>query len=619
MVDGLCGMRFYLRALSYFRPDWPLIAVWMLCIGIATGVGLLTAWPMAILIDSVLGTSSPQNLFHRVFLAPLPESRLGQIIGLAVIGLLLKLAIDALNVCQTIVCNQINYNGLLRVRCDLYRKLQSLNLAYHRAQAQGDAIYRLSTDTLGCQQILSVWVSAAVALVTLIVMTCVLATLSLSLTLLAFSIVPMLVVTNVVFARRFRQRTIECKRLDSEFTSRVQRSMACINLVQAFGREAEEFGRFHGTVRETIRAWWGLHRQQMAYNLIVGTLFALGGAVVFGYGGYLVYRAQYLGNGAGMTVGDLMVFMAYLGMLWTPICTLTGAAANLQGGVAGAQRVFEVLDLDPVIKDIPAALALPRKPRTLELDAVSFRYGLAEPVLREVSVKIEAGQMVAFVGPSGVGKSTLLNLVPRFYDPTGGAMRLDGIDARDVRVQDLRRHVALVLQESVILPTTVAENIAYGSPNATRAQITHAAELAGAAEFIDRLPSGYDTPIAEGGSNLSGGQRQRISIARALLTEAPFVILDEPTSAMDPHHEQVVTEALRSLKGSRTIIVVSHRLSTVVDCDQIFVMDGGRIVEQGTHDELVALCGRYYTMAMQQRLIGASPPPMPLAPLPRAA
>src|SRR5688572_22594751 len=229
-------MRACLRAISYFRPDWPLVAGWLLLIGISTGVGLLTAWPLAILMDGVLGTATHNDLVHRIFLAPLPPSRLGQIIGLAVIALLLKFSQDTLGVAQTLVSNQINYNGLLRVRCDLYRKLQSLNLAYHRAQPQGDAIYRLSTDTLGCQQVLSVCISATVAAGTLLVMTVILATRNLSLTLLAFSIVPMLAVTNVVFARRFRQRTIECKKLDSEFTSTVQRSMASMSLVQAFGR-----------------------------------------------------------------------------------------------------------------------------------------------------------------------------------------------------------------------------------------------------------------------------------------------------------------------------------------------------------------------------------------------
>jgi subfamily B ATP-binding cassette protein MsbA len=339
----------------------------------------------------------------------------------------------------------------------------------------------------------------------------------------------------------------------------------------------------------------------MAYNLIVGTTFGVAGAAIFGYGGYLVYRDQFvLHDPAGMTVGELMIFCAYLRLLWGPLCTLTGFAANIQGGVAGAQRVFEVLDRDAVITDAPGAVPLPVRPRTLELDDVSFEYGSGRRVLKHLSVNIEPGQMVAFVGSSGVGKSTILNLLPRFYDPSGGAVRFDGIDARQIKVADLRRHVALVLQESIILPTTIAENIAYGRPQATRDEIRRAADLAGAAGFIEDLPDGYDTRIAEGGANLSGGQRQRISIARALLTQAPVVVLDEPTSALDPHHEQVVTRSLRALKGQRTIVLVSHRLSTVLDCDQIFVMDHGRIVERGTHAELVARRGQYFEMARHQ-------------------
>jgi ABC-type multidrug transport system fused ATPase/permease subunit len=206
------------------------------------------------------------------------------------------------------------------------------------------------------------------------------------------------------------------------------------------------------------------------------------------------------------------------------------------------------------------------------------------------------------VGSSGVGKSTLLNLLPRFYDPTGGAILLDGIDARDVKVADLRRHVALVLQENVILPTTVAENIAYGRPGATLDEVRRAAALAGADEFIEKLPLGYDSPAAEGGQNFSGGQRQRIAIARALLTQAPFIVLDEPTSSLDPLHERHITDTLRRLKGHRTIIIVSHRLSTVVNCDRIYVMEGGAVVETGTHLELLARGGLYAEMATQQDL-----------------
>jgi subfamily B ATP-binding cassette protein MsbA len=587
--------RLYVRAISYFRQDLLLIVWWILLIGVSTAAGLLSAWPMAILLDSVLSTPTRHDMIHRLMLAPLPSGRVGQIAGLAVIGLVLKIFQDLLSAAQTIISNQVNYNGLLRVRCDLYRKLQALSVSYHKSQPQGDAIYRLSSDTFGCQTILGVIVSTFVAVATLLVMTGVLAARSLPLTLLAFSIVPPLAVANIFFGQRLKRRSLECKERDSQFMTVVQRSMSCIGLVQAFGREAEEFGQFHGTVRETIRAWWGLNREQILYNIIVGTLFGLGGAAIFGYGGFLVYRGA-------LSAGDLMVFTAYLGMLWGPLCALTGFASNVQGGVAGAQRVFEVLDRDAVICDSPHAVHLPRQPRMLELNEVTFSYegSQGKPVLDRLSLRIQPGEMVAFVGSSGAGKSTLLNLLPRFYDPTAGSVRLDGVDARDIRLADLRRHVALVLQDSVILPTSIAENIAYGRPGATREQIKAAAELAGAADFIQRLPLGYDTLITEGGQNLSGGQRQRISIARALMTEAPFVILDEPTSALDPIHEQLITQTLSALKGKRTIILVSHRLSTVRDCDQIFVIEGGGIVERGTHAQLLSNGGHYCRMASHQ-------------------
>lgn len=247
-------MVFYLRAVSYFRPDWHLIGLQLALIATSTGLGLLMAWPMAILVDSVFATSTKQDWVHRLFLGMLPEGRLGQVIGLAVAGLVLKLLSDALGVAQTIVGNQVNYNGLMRVRCELYRKLQALNLAYHRSQPQGDAIYRLSSDTYGCQNILGVIISTAVSTVTLVTMTCILSTRSVTLTLLAFSIAPMLALANVVYGRKLRERSLECKEQDSRFTTAVQRSMSCIGLVQAFGREQEEYLQFQNTVRGTVRA-----------------------------------------------------------------------------------------------------------------------------------------------------------------------------------------------------------------------------------------------------------------------------------------------------------------------------------------------------------------------------
>ena len=269
-------MRFYLRAISYFRKDLPLIILSLALSIVSMLLGLLMAWPMAILADTVLGSYAKPDWLHRAFLAPLPESKFGQIVGLAICGLLLKLGMDILAMLQSIVSNHINYNGLMRVRCDLYRKLQALHLDYHRSQPQGDAIYRLSYDTFGCQTILGVVMSTTVAAATLAVMTSILISRSVSLTLIAFSVAPLLAIINVIFGRRLKQRSLECKESDAKFTTAVQRSMTCIGLVQAFGREADEFGRFQNTVNGTIRAWWRLNWQQMAYNIIVGAIFGIG-------------------------------------------------------------------------------------------------------------------------------------------------------------------------------------------------------------------------------------------------------------------------------------------------------------------------------------------------------
>ena len=592
----------YTRAVRYFREDLGKIVLSLCLIGTMTLLGLLQPFPLAILIDSVLKEENKKHFIHRIFFGIAPDHPLGQILTLAAITLGLHLAQALLSMWQTLLKIRIGYNGLVRVRCDLFRKLQELSLSYHRSKPQGDAIYRLSYDTSSFQGAVNTVTGILVNVVTLITMAAIMLTMNWRLALVAMSVAPLLYFTIRYFGKRLKQHSLAAKETDTRLTTAIQRSVSSIGLVQAFGREQDEIERFTGTVNQSVGAWLRLHRQEVKYWLTIGAISGLGTALIFGYGGYLVYRDQIvLGlKETGMTAGFLYIFIQYLGKFFAPLNSLSGTGATLQSGAAGIQRVLEILDLEPVIRDAPDAAHLARQPRTLELQNVSFEYRKGEPVLRDVSVTIKPGQMVAFVGSSGVGKTTLLNLLPRFYDPTSGALKLDGHDLRKVKVKDLRKHVALVLQESVILPTTISENIAYGRPDATDAQIREAARLAGADAFVEKFPDQYEALVSESGQNLSGGQRQRIGIARALATEAPILVLDEPTSALDAQNEQMITETLRSLKRQRTILIVSHRLSTVADCDEIFVMDEGRVVEHGTHDQLVAKRGVYFRMAKHQ-------------------
>ena len=581
------------RAIRYFQDDLRLIFFLLSLTACSTALGLLQAWPLAVLVDSALGTPSTENWMHRLFLAPLPEDPIRRIIGLGIMALLLRFAHELIAMARRLLTPRIHYNGLLRVRGDLYRKLQGMHLDYHRSRPMSDSLFRLTTDTLGFQAVLTVMINLLVAGITLLVIVGLLMGRNGALTLIALSIAPPLMWVNVIFGRRLSEKTRKSRESDSAFTTSVQRSMSAIVLTQAFGREEDEYHRFGTSARRCVRAWFGIHRQEVAYGLSVGVILAVGASLILTYGGVLLHRRQ-------LTPGELMIFMTYLGMIYDPLCQITGFRFNLESGLAGARRVFEVFDRDALVTDAPDATSLPLQPRSLILEAVGFEYSSDQKILRRIDVNIEPRQSVAFVGSSGAGKSTLLNLLLRFYDPTAGTVKLDQHDLRQIKLKDIRRHIALVLQDSVILPTTIAENIAYGCPTATLEQIREAARLAGAANFIEALPDQYQTALLDSGMNLSGGQRQRIALARALLTEAPILVLDEPTSALDSEHEQVVIDTLNSLKAKHTVVLVSHHIAAVMSCDRICVLDQGMIVEHGNHQELLRRGGIYAAMAKQQ-------------------
>jgi subfamily B ATP-binding cassette protein MsbA len=582
-----------LRALRYFRPETGRIVASFAMV--VVGTVLASAWPitLALLIDLFSPTADRSWWVHRMWDAVRPEGVPQQILLLTVLTLIIRLAKELLQMWQTLLNIRIGYHGLMHVRCDLFRKLQELSIGYHRSQPQGDAIHRLSWDTYGFQGIYNVIFGSLTHVLTLGIMLALMLSFNWQLTLISLLVIPPLLWTILGYGKVLQSHSTRANEADSRLTTAIQRSVSAITLVQAFNRQGDETSRFTTTVQDAITTRMGLHRKEVLYWLILGFIFSVSSVALFGWGGYLVYKGE-------LTVGLLTAFISYLQGFYDPLNKLSASGSAYQGAMAGVRRVFEIIDRETSIRDTPHAKALPVKARSLVLENVTFAYKEGSPVLRGVSCEIRPGEMVAFVGSSGVGKTTLLSLLPRFYDPTTGRILLDGQDVREVKLADLRKHVALVLQENIVLPTTIAENIAYGRPGASLAEIRRAAELAGALPFIEKLEKGFDTEVSESGSNLSGGQRQRLGIARALLTESPIIVLDEPTSALDPQTEQLITETLESLKGKRTLILVSHRLSTVLGCSKIFVMQDGLVVEEGSHEHLVAKRGQYYEMARHQ-------------------
>lgn len=596
------SMKVVFRSVSYFRKDARLIALLFLLIGASVGLNLLAAWPMAVLVDSVLSQTPKSSAPARVLSWLAGSNTVKQIIVVSVAILVIRVAQEGTGMVRTVLNATIKYRGTRRLRTELFEKLQVLGLPWHRLRSQGDTLYRVINDTSGPWGILDTLIGSGAATITLLAMTVIMALRSLELTLFAFAITPLLALVNRYFGRLIRRRAIHAKEREAGFTVALQRAVTSIGITQAFGREKREQELFRRSVDSTVKGATDLAWAEALYPLAVQVVFAMGAAIIMGYGGWLVYRDQFvLHRMGGVSCGDLIVFMAYLGQLWDPLGWVLGFPTKIQSSLASCERVFQVLDQEPHVRERPNALHVPVLPRSLSLKNVSFSYDATTPVLRNISVSIEPGEMVAFVGASGSGKSTIVSLLSRFYDTSHGSIRLDHWDIKDIRLADLRRHIAIVSQENALLTDTIAANLRYGRPDASDDEIRLAAREAGADVFIESLPERYDTIVSESGGNLSGGQRQRLAIARALVSNAPLLVLDEPTSALDPRNEGWILETLRRLRRKRTIILITHRLESVADCDKIIVLGNGTIVESGTHLQLLSLQGMYADMVYRSK------------------
>jgi ATP-binding cassette, subfamily B, bacterial len=559
-------------ALRYLRPYRHRVALLCGLSAVEVLIGLLRPWPLKFLVDHVFGGVT----------TGLPLSGIGAqgLLLLACVGyLVIHAASEFISAGHTQLQTRIGQHLLTDLRQQLFAHLQSLSLRFHLRRGTGDTIYHVENDAYCVEKLtLAGLLPLLSAAATLFAMFFVLFSMNWQLAVVSLLVLPLLVVVNRHFMERMIVGSERLKEIESRGLSFVQEVFSSIRVVKAFGREDHEAGRFQAQGQRMIAARMTLTWQESLYGASINLITNTATAGVLYLGGRRVL-------GGDMSIGDLLVAMSYLASVFDPLSRMSRTLGSVQESLASARRVLRTLENEPEVRDKPGAVAAPRLRGRVEFKDVSFAYEPSRPVLEHISFQANPGQTVAIVGLTGAGKTTLVSLLARFYDPVGGAIRIDGRDARDYQVRSLREQIAMVLQDPLLLSGSVADNIRYGRLDASDPEIETAARAAYAHDFITRLPQGYDTLLGDDGTQLSGGERQRVSIARALLRDAPILILDEPTSSLDARAEAHVLSALKVLMSDRTTFVIAHRLSTVRHADKILVLDEGRVAGIGTHDE----------------------------------
>jgi ATP-binding cassette subfamily B protein len=580
----------YARALRYFRPYlWPSLGGVLLTFA-AIVVNSLKPWPFKYIVDGVLPTDSVHGTQQaREFIArwfgDAPPAQVA--LWLCLILVLVSLLGGLINVAASYLFIRVGLKALLRLRTDLYACLQSLPLKYHDARRSSDSSFRVAYDSQSIQTIYNKGFATILSSIVMLVWTFgIMVWMNWPLALTSLAVLPFVTWAIGYFANRVRRQSTTIQESESDLLALTQEGISQIRMVHAFGRETFEIRQFRKRAARSLEAGLRFNITSIVSSLVVGTLMAAGTALM-----YYVGARQVLAG--ALTLGDLTVFASYLLMLYQPLEQLSYTAWALEGAAAGAARCFEVLDREDDVPDAPNAKPIAKARGEIELRDVSFGYASDLIVLKGINLTITKGESVAFVGGTGAGKSTLLSLVPRFYDPTDGGVFLDGHNLRELTKKSLRAQIGMVLQDTVLFSTNIKENIAYGRPGATDAEIIEAARRAQAHDFIMKMPQGFESPVGERGSHLSVGQRQRIGIARAFLKDAPILLLDEPTSALDPGTEHAIMATIAELMRGRTTLIITHRLATVHSLGRIVVLENGTIAEQGTGPELLAKAGVY--------------------------
>lgn len=573
------------RASRYLRSYRMLVGTSVALVLAGTVVGLLVPWPLKILVDSVL-----QDHPLPAIVEPLVGHAAGDRVLLLVLtvagGFLITLAVNALSVADNYVTTTIHENVVLDFRSDLFQHAQRLSLAYHDQRRTGKVIFainNLGSSAAGLVMAVPPIAQSALMLAGMFVVSL---QIDATLTLLSLSVVPFISYAISYYLAHIQQRLRRVKGMEAESLSMIHEAMQMLRVITAFGRESHEFRRFRDHGERTVNERVAVTVQQTAFSLFVNSITALGTALVLGVGGYFTLQGR-------LTVGQLLVIMSYIAMVYKPLEQITKGVGTLQEKVIGLRAAYALLDEEPDIRNLPGARTIARARGDVAFESVGFSYRGRRDTLSDVSFHAPAGSVTAIVGPTGAGKTTLVSLIPRFYEPTAGRILLDGRDIRTLTLESLRQQISIVLQEPLLFAGTVADNIRYGRLDASMDDVIAAAAAANAHDFIMALPKKYDTVLGERGVQLSGGERQRVSVARAFLKNAPILILDEPTSSIDSRTEQVILDALDELMVGRTTFMVAHRLSTIRRADTILVLRRGALVEQGSHEELAARGGLF--------------------------
>ena len=578
----------YLRMIPYAARQWRALGLTIALTAALSAITALEPWPLKLLVDYALGAAALPHFLRSAFqglsLRPTPVVL---VVAAALSSLVLFAVRAGIDAALTLAWTAASQRMVYDLAADLFQRLQRLSLLFHARRPVGDAVSRLTDDAwCVCLATEGLLVSPWQRLVTLVIITVVSYRLDSVLATASLAMAPLLAASALYFGDKLKHRARMQRENRSRLLSFVLQTLTSIPVVQAFGSETRNRLHFRNLAEEAVDLSQRASLLHSAYGMVNGVTFVLGTAAVFYLGGR---RAL---SGA-LSFGSLVVFLSYMRTMQSAWQALLQNYAAMKGVQASIDRVLEIFDAGPEVRQAPGARSLTVTGH-VRLESVTFGYELGRPVLNGVALEARPGETVALVGPTGAGKTTLASLIPRFFDPWEGRVLIDGADARQVRLFDLRSQVGLVLQEPFLMPLSVAENIAYGRPRASRAQIEAAAEAANAIEFVRRLPDGFDTVIGQRGATLSGGEKQRLAIARALLKDAPILILDEPTSALDSQTESSLLEALQRLMTGRTTFIIAHRLSTIRQADRIVVIEDGRIIEEGTHPELLANVGPYY-------------------------